>query len=409
VPRRFAWLGLALAVLTALVLAWTALAQLESLAEREADARAQLLADGIAHRVQRAVALGIPLDRLEGVQALFAQRIGESREIASLALTDTAQRVLWRYPPQDGAVNASAARTVSPVLLQGKPVAQIELTRRPHGSVSLLLQWAPLLLCAALATALAAAEAARYAAASGPRLREDLLRSVCGSVAAGDFSRRLPVMRRRSFDGRLPWLAAELRQTNEQHVRLSRLVHSLRQTEPNATRRAELDAALVTAAGQETFAAGAARETLPLPHAAGARWLGVLAGWLAWSVASAVAVLTIEATGQGPGTMAWGAWGVGTALAAGAMLQMLARLPWQVRLLARERSAWIRGGLIGVLLVGPGWAVVLGALVPGLLQRQQALVPALAAALALGCLLVLLLSRAPAVPTAPVPDHDTVR
>lgn len=397
--RRFAWLGLLLAGVAALALAWTALAQIGSLAAREGQARAQLLADGISQQIQRAVALGIPLERLEGVQTLFKQRIGESPEIEALALVDAQQRVLWAYPPQAAPASqrVAAQGTVAPVSLRGQPVARVLLLRRAQGPAALLLQWAPLLLCAVLATALAATEGVRYAVASGPRLREKLLRSMSRSVAAGDFSRRLPVLRRRSFDGRLPWLAAELRQVNEQHLRLSRLVHSLRQTEPDAVRRAELDAALVHASGRERFAEGSAREVLPLPYAAAARWLGVLGGWLAWCLAGTAAMLCLPATEQGPGPVGWVAWGLSVALLAGALLHALARLPWERRRLGCERGAWSCGGLVGGLLIGPGWVLLLGTLAPGVLQRLRDLAPGLAvdpasglaAVLGLGCLLVL--------------------
>jgi len=396
--RRLTWLGLFLAGAIALVLAWTALKQLDDLSAREGEIRVDLLADGIAQQIQRAVALGIPLGRLEGVQGMFAQRIADSRDIEALALVDAERRVLWLQPPQAEALLGSARVTVSPVLLHGRPIAQVLLVRRLQGPAALLLAWAPLLLCAVLVIALTASEAVRYALASGPRLRDGLLRSVCRSVAAGDLSRRMPVLARRGFDSRLQWLAAELRQTNEQHLRLSRLAKSLRQTEPVAQRRAELDAALRHAEGHDLFASSTSREIPPLPYAEGARWFGLLAGWLAWCVAGTVLMGVAPPTAQGLDWIGWGVWGLCMALAAGAALHAVTRLPWDIRRLACQHAAWRRGGLIGGLLVGPGWTLLLLALDPSALRRIEDFLPllssTLAIGLALGCLAVLVLDRA---------------
>src|SRR5512147_840681 len=82
--RRLAWGLLALTLAIASSFFLLAMRELGETARREAQARAQVVADDLASQVERAVTLGIPLDKLEGVEDLFAQRVQNLAEIRSI-------------------------------------------------------------------------------------------------------------------------------------------------------------------------------------------------------------------------------------------------------------------------------------------------------------------------------------
>lgn len=355
--RRLGWLGLLMALGLCLSLAWVAAEQLHAPQEREAQARATLLAEALAQRIERAVGLGIPLQGLEGVQALFAQRMREAPGIAALALTDVSDHVLWSYPRAPEA--NSNATVVAPVRYEGEVVARLVLEAVPQGRQDRLWAWGAMLLLLAEVVGWTAAEAARHAVVCGPRRREVVVKSASEAVKQGDFSWRLPVAARAAFDERPQWLGAALREVNEQHLRIRRLVGSLRQTEPDMRRRAELDAALASATADEVFAKGIDREVIGVAslRPAHARWLGVLVGCWSWVFGMVVWSMS--------GDPAWdrdlGAW-----IAHGWLLLILGWLVvftsvayWRSQPHQGTSAAYGFGLLVGALMLGPGWACVL--------------------------------------------------
>lgn len=273
-PRAFgqlALLGLLLLLLATALAAAVAMQQLRSIAHSEAQARAQQVADSLAGRISRALTLGVPLAELVGVPALFDQRMHQVPGIVALALVDEANQPLWlqlaqqpaaQREPQAQGKEALAPAIVPAGLSVSAPVyagnadalaAQVVLVWQDLG-VGLLWGKSLLPLVAwALAVSVLAALALSRSLRRGRLRRSAVLQQAIDCVLVGDFSQPLPLLHQHEFDTRPAWLAAQLRLVNEQHLRISRLHHSLRQTEPDAARRGDLDAALVFADANQRF------------------------------------------------------------------------------------------------------------------------------------------------------------
>ena len=74
--------------------AWLALDRFDPLFQVELARKADTVGDLLAAQVNRGLAAGIPLDRMPGLDALFHDEAGRHREIAYMAVTGTAGRVL---------------------------------------------------------------------------------------------------------------------------------------------------------------------------------------------------------------------------------------------------------------------------------------------------------------------------
>lgn len=273
-PKAFghlALLGWLLLLLATALAAAMAMQQLRSVAHLEAQARAQQVADILAGRITRALSVGVPLSELVGVPALFAQRMEQVPGIVGLALVDLSNKPLWLQLPQQSvaqrgpqtpARDAAAAQLIptglsvsAPVYTgpAGVPEAQVILVWQDPDAGSLWGKSLLPLMAWPLAVSVLAALALRRSLRGGRMRRSAALQKATDFVQVGDFSQPLPLLRQHEFDSRPAWLAAQLRLVNEQHLRISRLHHSLRQTEPDAARRSDLDAALAFANANQRF------------------------------------------------------------------------------------------------------------------------------------------------------------
>ncbi len=337
--KRYVLWGYLLLLLASLPISWLAMVQLRDLSFEEAQARARLVADEIADQIQLAVNVGIPVDRLVGVDELFMQRMQSFEGVQSVALINADNRVLHeRHAP----LSEALPTVVMPIHLKGASIARVELVWRQPVLRRLVMPWAlPLSLLVAMAAGLAG-EGLRYALAGLVLRREDLLRTTCKKIEESDFAHRPPRLGRLDFDERLPWLTEQLRYVGEQHMRVERLAQSLRQTEPDFDKRHELDRVMEESIGKDKFLP-VATEAMPTRSlAAQQRWRGILLGVLAWST-----VLPMAA--QHPGVIA------ASALALLLILLALAhRLSWW----SGPRRA-LGGVLLGALIYGPGLAILL--------------------------------------------------
>jgi hypothetical protein len=341
---RLACLGLALLFVACAVLAAVADRQLRSLSSDDANARAQLIADALASRVDRALALGIPLASVHGLDQLFDDRLARFRDVAALSLLAADGRVLLRRT----ANGTGAGETAATAALHDRQavVGRIVLERNPAGDSGIFHSVALLVAVACVFAALAA-EAMRYSLARGRERRQSVIDNACAALAQGDFTRRLPLLPRHDFDLRPQWLAAQLRQVRERQLRIARVVQSLRKTEPDASRRAELDEALRTATGADRFASGA-MQVLPDADAgpSRSRLLGVVAGVGAW-------VPALMLVSFWPAAESWDAlhWSAIVALSCVVALGLL----WSnARWRAAAWRALAEGFILGFAFAGPG-------------------------------------------------------
>jgi hypothetical protein len=146
----WAWSAWLLLLGVALCLTGLAVYQVDQLRDSEAHARSQLHAQALAARVQQALALGIPLRHLQGVQALFAQRLRDAPDIEAVALMDRSggtTRPLWmhRRPVQHQAADEGSPpdgpRAVVGIHHQGVAVADLVVVRRDLSLWPLMLEW----------------------------------------------------------------------------------------------------------------------------------------------------------------------------------------------------------------------------------------------------------------------------
>lgn len=273
-PRAFgqlAILGLLLLLLATALTAAVAMQQLRSIANQEGQARAQQVADSLAGRISRALSLGVPLLDLVGVPALFDQRMQQVPGITGLALMDLSSQPLWMQLPQQSAAQR-APQTLDkdamapPALPAGLSVsAPVYANSADAPTAQVVLVWQDLdkgslwgtslltLVAWPLAVSVLAALALRRSLRRGRMRRSAAVQKASDLVLVGDYSQPLPLLRQHEFDLRPAWLSAQLRLVNEQHLRISRLHHSLRQTEPDAARRSDLDAALAFADANQHF------------------------------------------------------------------------------------------------------------------------------------------------------------
>jgi hypothetical protein len=378
--RRLGLAGCALALGATFFLAWIAVAHLAVLAEEHAQVRSQRVAEGLALRVQRAVALGIPMDALAGVDAMFRQRLRESPDIEALALVDRDGRQLALHARDGGTVLPGGDLVAATVRTGDRVVGRLLLVRSEAGELPLLRQWGPLLAACVLLLAALAHEALRFTLARGRQAREAMLARAAAAVAEGDFAVRLPLLARRESDLRPQWLAAQLRQVRERHLRVRRLVQSLRQTEPDAERRAALDRTLEEANGADRFEDVDARplDCSPGPQA-DARWYGLWLGIAPWLPPA------LLATGSTPSAAA--AWVAGLAVAAAMAWHLRAR---HARFARIEWRQWLPAAAFGVACAGPGvWLVATAWLQPAIAWPRSATGSVLALWVALGCVTAL--------------------
>lgn len=330
--RRFALRGLVLLCLVFLGLSWVAVHQLQGMAIQEAEGRARLVADGMAQQVQHAVQVGVPLNELVGVTALFEHRLQAFDDLLAASLHDSRDQVL--HQRARGKTGAAALAVQAPVTVSGIPVARIHVLWREPATATLLTLWAVPLVALLAFTGALGAEGLRYSLAGEVLHRERIVAAACSRIGAGDFAFRLPRLGRREFDARLPWLRAQLRHVNEQFERLQRLTQSLRRTEPEQTKRALLDEGLARVEGRDQYSQMPALVLSDLPsRAARARWRGLWLGLAAW-------LLALAGTGLQPLGL----------LALGLGLLMLVALPATRR---QGRSAGL-GLLLGGVALGPG-------------------------------------------------------
>ncbi|MFC4160072.1 hypothetical protein [Chitinimonas lacunae] len=249
-----------------------AFSRIETVRAAEVNTKARLVANGIAATISHAVTVGVPLDRLIGLEELVAARLQANPELVAIEVSDTQGRIILRprQPLPEQIANASAR-------VNGLEIAQVRVGLRPPNPLRIAL---PLLTaCAALLLlgVVAANEAFRFLFRRGPLSRADAVRLMVAAVNAKSLDQVYRGSGQGVADPRLDWLASRIRAANERFVRVERLIASLRDTEPDADRRAELTQLQKETRGDARFAAAK-----PIAHrldslASDSRWLVFLA------------------------------------------------------------------------------------------------------------------------------------
>ena len=287
---RLGWIALALLLLAAAVLAWNTQEQLRGMRQESERVRAQLMADSLSQRIGHALDIGIPLDALVGVEALFNQRLGAHAEIQSIALLQGPGKVLWFTEREKPAREAAGTMADAPVVVHGEFRGIVRLTLQESGPGPFVRSATILLLPTVLLLAALAYLAARFSEAQGVKLRNHAVRLAMRAIASGRYDRSVVLPHRRGFDLRAQQLGHAVRGVHETLTRVRRLISSLRQTEPQAQRREYLDMLLAEAQGSHRFAEHGLTQVIVVAAEAQAFWISLLV------TLSAVAMLGLAAS-----------------------------------------------------------------------------------------------------------------
>lgn len=256
-PRSATRLGviaMLLLVLAAAILVGLTHDQLRDMRQDSERTRAQLMAESLSQRIAHAVDIGIPLESLVGVEALFNQRLGAHPDIQSIALLQSAGQVLKSVDRDQQGHTAAGTAADAPVVVRGVMLGTVRLTLQESGAGAFARSAAALLIPTVLLLATLAFLAARFSEAHGPQLRNHAVRLAARAIASGRYDRSVVLPNRRGFDLRAQQLSHAVRGVHETLVRVRRLIASLRQTEPQAHRREYLDRLLADAEGSNRFA-----------------------------------------------------------------------------------------------------------------------------------------------------------
>ncbi|MFI8619115.1 hypothetical protein ACIGHN_26775 [Acidovorax sp. NPDC077693] len=251
---RLGCIALALLLAAAAALAWNTYEQLRGMRQESERVRAQLMADSLSQRIGHALDIGIPLEGLVGVEALFNQRLGAHAEIQSIALLQGPGKVLWFVERERATKVATGTVADAPITVRGEPRGTVRLALQETGAGPFARSAATLLLPAVLLLAALAFLAARFSEAQGVKLRNHAVRLAMRAIASGRYDRSMVLPHRRGFDLRAQQLGHAVRGVHETLTRVRRLISSLRQTEPQAQRREYLDMLLAEAQGTHRFA-----------------------------------------------------------------------------------------------------------------------------------------------------------
>lgn len=235
--------------------------------------RSQLMAQSLSLRISHAVESGIPLPSLVGVEALFQQRMASQPDIHAVALVLPGGKLLWQTTRDASAAGATAE---APVQVRGASVATLRLTLRDSGAATFARATAALLLPAIALLALLAYLAARFSQAQGIELRNHAAWRARRAIAQGRYDNTVVLPQRRGFDLRVQQLGHAVRSVHEGLVRVRRLIASLRQTEPQHTRRERLDQLLAKAEADDRFAEHGIAQVRVVAVEAQAFWIALL-------------------------------------------------------------------------------------------------------------------------------------
>jgi hypothetical protein len=251
---RLGGVALVLLVLAAAILVGLTHHQLKDLRQDSERTRAQLMAESLSQRIAHAVDIGIPLEGLVGVEALFNQRLGAHPDIQSIALLQGAGQVLKSVDRDPQGQTAAGTAADAPIVVRGLTLGTIRLTLQKTGAGAFARSAAALLIPTVLLLATLAFLAARFSEAHGLQLRNHAVRLAARAISSGRYDRSVVLPNRRGFDLRVQQLGHAVRGVHETLVRVRRLIASLRQTEPQAHRREYLDRLLSEAEGSNRFA-----------------------------------------------------------------------------------------------------------------------------------------------------------
>jgi hypothetical protein len=204
---------------------------------QENTVRSQLMAAELGRVIQRAVSYGIPLAQLEGVDTVFKDRIQTNSFVVEIALLDADGR---RLLPR-GALRSQGERVAASIETDAGNVGKVVVFVRSSSWWDVLPLPLPAAVLLLLLSLLLLAQTLRFGLLRGIMLRESGFRQALDLAAQRDYTQMVRESERKSFDQRMSLLGVQIRDVNERHMRLSRLIRSLQETEPSDEKRLRLE------------------------------------------------------------------------------------------------------------------------------------------------------------------------
>jgi hypothetical protein len=263
----------------ALVLGWVGYLAIASakeglaLQERESEVRGLIVAESLASSIGRAVGYGIDMADLRGIDQVFASRIEGNKPIVEIVLDDLdgKAQVPVAGPRRQGVSVSAIVKTdneaVGRVTVYLSKPSVIEAISAPIAAALLIM----------LVVLLTIWEGINYATRRGPGLREAATRGLVAQMTELDFKSVVKIANLNRLDIRSAWLSTQIRDLNERFTRISRLIASLRQTEPSSSEQLRLMELVRQARGEARFAAGRPLVNKLSPMAIDIRWLVFIA------------------------------------------------------------------------------------------------------------------------------------
>lgn len=246
---------------------------------QERVASAQMALQSVAASVARASDLGVPLDKMVGLDELVRSRVTEASGLVALSLLDRNGAVVWRSSDHgaaapiiaatgaavigDAAIGIAANSTAATGTVSTPPFDECSLGCERHtlevpvGRVGTLQadfvppnmlaafsRVAIVVIGVAIGLSIPLLELARLSDVGRDRFVSKLLQRQVDAIRRGDFHITWRLSGAQAADGPLPFLRDQVFLLNEQFQRAARLLGSLRRTEPDADKRARMGALL---------------------------------------------------------------------------------------------------------------------------------------------------------------------
>ena len=260
---------------------WTISAHREQQQTRLArDVRTMSSVQSIAKDIANAVDLGLPLNRLVGVNAFLDERRVANR-LTLLRLLDDQHSVIAssREGADSQTLLARDALTEQPIHdASGRIIGFIAAVPLPVSGAGLPIIAVFTMLVAAASAAAFAGEGLAYAWQTGPVLRRRVLTRAVARLAAEDYRYVFSGARPRRWDRRAQAIVRQVRQINERYAQLQRLAQSLLQTQVAASRTDAILAVQKAASEHAHFASDGVIQRHVVAVQAQARWFCVTVG-----------------------------------------------------------------------------------------------------------------------------------
>lgn len=249
---------------------WTSFSN-QALIQDASIKRAGYIAGAIADSLTHALEVGVPLRELRDVNVLLRARTNENSDIGHISVLDLSGEVLWQA--KGAKVGKTEMTITKDVRFQDKVVARVQASVYESSLMTSLLNTVLLQAMLCFIAYVACHEAIVFSLGRGVILRERAREKMQQYILQGKLDTVVVGQNRVMLDPVLYGMVQRLRRINETIWRIRRLTLSLRNTEPDAALRAQLDANLAGAEDQLLFAdRKPAVETLT-STAIDARWL----------------------------------------------------------------------------------------------------------------------------------------